>query len=156
MLNCWISVGTAGRPRRRLDFQRQNNRKPAWCHRTTVSGRTMPSTSRAFGNRWQTPTQNEPVDSQQWHPIWLAPTQHDDLLFEHEDFRKGQPAARGASHMSHLGLQRWEGMKPELRAFLIGLAIVGCGNVSSGPSRTWIKVKYPNAPVATRAIDGTF
>jgi hypothetical protein len=29
------------------------------------------------------PTQNEPVDSQKWHPIWLAPSQHDDLLFEH-------------------------------------------------------------------------
>ena len=53
-INCRISVGTAGRPRRRLDFQRQNNRKPARCHRTTVSGRTMASAPRAFGNRWQT------------------------------------------------------------------------------------------------------
>jgi hypothetical protein len=26
----------------------------------------------------------------------------------------------------------------------------------SGPSRTWIKVKNPNAPAATRAVDGTF
>jgi bifunctional non-homologous end joining protein LigD len=26
----------------------------------------------------------------------------------------------------------------------------------SGPSRTWIKVKNPNAPAATRALDGTF
>ena len=26
----------------------------------------------------------------------------------------------------------------------------------SGPSRTWVKVKNPNAPAATRAIDGTF
>src|SRR5262245_14751189 len=47
-INCRISVGTAGRPRRRLDFQRQNNWKPAWCHRTTVSGRTMASASRAL------------------------------------------------------------------------------------------------------------
>jgi hypothetical protein len=53
-INCRISVGTAGRPRPRLDFQRQNNRKPARCHRTTVSGRTMASASRAFGNRRQT------------------------------------------------------------------------------------------------------
>jgi hypothetical protein len=53
-INCRISVGTAGRPRRRLDFQRQNNRKPARCHRTTVSGRTMASASWAFGNRRQT------------------------------------------------------------------------------------------------------
>jgi hypothetical protein len=53
-INCRISVGTAERPRPRLDFQRQNNRKPARCHRTTVSGRTMASASRAFGNRRQT------------------------------------------------------------------------------------------------------
>ena len=53
-INCWISGGTPGRPRRRLDFQRQNNRKPVRCHRTTVSGRTMASAPRAFGNRWQT------------------------------------------------------------------------------------------------------
>jgi ATP-dependent DNA ligase len=26
----------------------------------------------------------------------------------------------------------------------------------SGPSRTWIKVKNPKSPAATRAIDGTF
>ena len=26
----------------------------------------------------------------------------------------------------------------------------------SGPSRTWIKVKNPMSPAATRAIDGTF
>jgi bifunctional non-homologous end joining protein LigD len=26
----------------------------------------------------------------------------------------------------------------------------------SGPSRTWIKVKNPNAPAATRTLDGTF
>ena len=51
--NCRISVGTAGRPKRRLDFQRQNNRKPARCQRTTVSGRTMASASWAFGNRRQ-------------------------------------------------------------------------------------------------------
>jgi hypothetical protein len=32
------------------------------------------------------PAQNDPVDSQKWHPNWLAPSQHDDLLFEHQDF----------------------------------------------------------------------
>ena len=43
---------------------------------------------RAAGFRKQVagPTQNDPVDSQKWHPIWLAPSQHDDLLFEHQDF----------------------------------------------------------------------
>src|SRR5262245_65722870 len=31
-----------------------------------------------------------------------------------------------------------------------------CAPYRSGPSRTWIKVKNPKAPAATRAIDGTF
>jgi hypothetical protein len=26
----------------------------------------------------------------------------------------------------------------------------------SGPSKTWLKIKNPNAPAATRAADGTF
>jgi bifunctional non-homologous end joining protein LigD len=26
----------------------------------------------------------------------------------------------------------------------------------SGPSKAWLKIKKPNAPAATRAIDGTF
>jgi ATP-dependent DNA ligase len=26
----------------------------------------------------------------------------------------------------------------------------------SGPSKTWIKIKNPKAPAATRVIDGTF
>jgi bifunctional non-homologous end joining protein LigD len=26
----------------------------------------------------------------------------------------------------------------------------------SGPSKTWIKVKNPKSPAATRAVDGTF
>jgi bifunctional non-homologous end joining protein LigD len=26
----------------------------------------------------------------------------------------------------------------------------------SGPSKTWVKVKNPKAPAATRAVDGTF
>src|SRR4029450_11267200 len=31
-----------------------------------------------------------------------------------------------------------------------------CAPYRSGPSKTWIKVKNPKAPAATRAIDGTF
>jgi ATP-dependent DNA ligase len=27
---------------------------------------------------------------------------------------------------------------------------------SGGPSKAWLKIKNPNAPAATRAIDGTF
>jgi ATP-dependent DNA ligase len=26
----------------------------------------------------------------------------------------------------------------------------------SGPSKAWLKIKNPNAPAATRAVDGTF
>jgi bifunctional non-homologous end joining protein LigD len=26
----------------------------------------------------------------------------------------------------------------------------------SGPLKTWLKIKNPNAPAATRAVDGTF
>jgi ATP-dependent DNA ligase len=26
----------------------------------------------------------------------------------------------------------------------------------SGPSKAWLKIKNPNAPAATRALDGTF
>ena len=53
-INWRISSGTAGRPGRRLDFQRQYDRKPARCQRITVSGRMMASASRAFGNNPQT------------------------------------------------------------------------------------------------------
>ena len=52
-INCRISVGTAGRPRQRLDFQRQNNRKPARCQRITVSGCTMASAAWALGTSRQ-------------------------------------------------------------------------------------------------------
>ena len=52
-INCRTSFGTAGRPRPRLDFQRQNNRKPARCHEPG-SGQTMASAPWAFGNRRQT------------------------------------------------------------------------------------------------------
>jgi hypothetical protein len=52
-ISCRISVGTAGRPRRRLDFQRQNNRKPARCHRRTVAGLTMARATLTFGRSRQ-------------------------------------------------------------------------------------------------------
>ena len=49
-ISCRISIGTAGRPGRRLDFQREYVRKLARRQRKTVSGRTMASVLRAFGN----------------------------------------------------------------------------------------------------------
>ena len=44
-----ISGGTLGLPARRLDFQRQKERKPARCHRIIVSGRTIVTASRTVG-----------------------------------------------------------------------------------------------------------
>src|SRR4051794_29889788 len=44
-----ISGGTLGLPARRRDFQRQKERKPARCHRITVSGSTIVSASKIRG-----------------------------------------------------------------------------------------------------------
>ena len=44
-----ISGVTLGLPARRLDFQRQKERKPARCHRITVSGPTIVMASRIRG-----------------------------------------------------------------------------------------------------------
>src|SRR5215813_6620838 len=43
-------------PPRRRDLQRQNDRNPARCQRTTVSGRTMASASTIPGTRRYIPT----------------------------------------------------------------------------------------------------
>jgi hypothetical protein len=32
----------------------------------------------------------------------------------------------------------------------------GRRTVKSGPSKAWLKIKNPNAPAATRAVDGNF
>ena len=53
-INWRISADTRGRPGRRLDFQRQYDRKPARCQRITVSGRIMASAPQVFGNNPQT------------------------------------------------------------------------------------------------------
>src|SRR6266404_6830832 len=50
-INLRTSSGTLGLPPRRLHFQRQNDRNPARCQRTTVSGRTMDSASTMPGTR---------------------------------------------------------------------------------------------------------
>src|SRR6516165_1189989 len=49
------SKGTVGRPRRRLDFQRQYDRNPARCQRITVSGRTIANALLTMGNNRQAP-----------------------------------------------------------------------------------------------------
>src|SRR6478735_7398536 len=44
------SASICGRPPRERDFQRQYRRKPARCHRTRVSGRTIVMALRIVGN----------------------------------------------------------------------------------------------------------
>ena len=51
-----ISSGTLGLPPRRLDFQRQNDRNPARCQRTMVSGRTTANASTMPGAKRYSPT----------------------------------------------------------------------------------------------------
>ena len=55
-INRRISSGTLDLPLRRPDFQCQNDRNPARCQRTTVSGRTMASASKTPGARRHNPT----------------------------------------------------------------------------------------------------
>jgi hypothetical protein len=55
-INLRISSGTLGLPPRCLNFQRQNDRNPARCQRTTVSGRTMASVFTMPGARQYSPT----------------------------------------------------------------------------------------------------
>src|SRR5512139_1146668 len=45
-----------------------------------------------FRKQLADPTQNHPIDSQKWHPIGPAPSQHDDLLPQHEDLGFHRPA----------------------------------------------------------------
>ena len=64
---------------------------------------------------------------------------------------------RGIQYVEHA-----EGHGDKLFAAACSLGIEGIVSKKldapyrSGPSKTWIKVKNPKAPAATRAIDGTF
>jgi bifunctional non-homologous end joining protein LigD len=59
-------------------------------------------------------------------------------------------------------VQHAEGHGDEMFAAVCQLGLEGIVSkkpdvpYKSGPSKTWIKVKNPKAPAATRAIDGTF
>jgi hypothetical protein len=50
-----MSTGSFGRPPGDLDFHRQYKRKPAWCHRITVSGLTIAKALSTFGARPYSP-----------------------------------------------------------------------------------------------------
>src|SRR3954454_17938803 len=76
------SASICGRPPRERDFQRQYRRKPARCHRTRVSGRTIVM---AFEDRWKPSIQ---LDEEQTitirEPDTAAhlPPQYDELMPE--------------------------------------------------------------------------
>ena len=53
------STAICGRPPRERDFQRQYRRKPARCHRTRVSGRTIVMALRIAGNHRYSRMKNE-------------------------------------------------------------------------------------------------
>jgi len=61
-----------------------------------------------------------------------------------------QRTRRGIQYVEHT-----EGDGREMFKAVCKLGLEGIIS-KSGPSRTWIKVKNPKAPAATRAIDGTF
>src|SRR5436190_22832988 len=82
-INWRISIDTAGRPGRRLDFQRQYDRKPARCQRSTVSGWMMASASRALGNNRQTQPRTSLSAAENTGRPALSPSQHNDLLPEY-------------------------------------------------------------------------
>jgi hypothetical protein len=53
------SISIRGRPPREFDFERQKRRKPARCQCTSVSGRTIVTTSRINGNHRYIWTRNQ-------------------------------------------------------------------------------------------------
>src|SRR5262245_15354943 len=76
---------------------------------------------------------------------------------ERKALRKLQRHGRGIQYVEHA---EGHGDRLFAAACKLGLERIVSKKVNapyrSGPSRTWIKVKNPKAPAATRAIDGTF
>jgi hypothetical protein len=98
---------------------------------------------------------------------WKIPR---DLLLSGEDIRQ-QPlnerktALKWVLRKSREGIQyveHAEGHGDKLFAAVCNLGLEGIVSkklnapYKSGPSKAWLKIKNPNAPAATRAIDGTF
>lgn len=91
-------------------------------------------------------------------------------MFEGEDLRRKpfaerKAALRKALQRTRRGIQyvaRTEGDGGELFEAVCKLGLEGIVSKKliapyrSDPSRTWVKIKNPKAPAATRAIDGTF
>jgi bifunctional non-homologous end joining protein LigD len=83
----------------------------------------------------------------------------------HWPFAKRKAALRKLLKVGRAGIQyveHAEGHGDRLFAATCNLGLEGIVSKKlnapyrSGPSKTWIKVKNPKAPAATRAIDGTF
>src|SRR6476661_6059696 len=93
-----------------------------------------------------------------------------DLLLSGEDIRRHplverKTALKWVLRKARVGIQyveHAEGHGHKLFAAVCNLGLEGIVSKKlnapyrSGPSRTWIKVKNPKSPAATRSIDGTF
>src|SRR5215468_8791352 len=75
-----MSAGTAGRPTRRRDFQRQYRRKRRRCQRTSVSG--LKTTAASLHGRAQPiePDEDQTICCAQPKPCWRGPLQDDQLM----------------------------------------------------------------------------
>jgi bifunctional non-homologous end joining protein LigD len=68
-----------------------------------------------------------------------------------------QRTRRGIQYVEHTEGEGVEMFKAVCKLGLEGIVSKKLGApYRSGPSKTWLKVKNPKAPAATRAIDGTF
>jgi hypothetical protein len=68
-----ISGGTVGRPPRRLDFQRQNDLNPMWCHSMTVSGFKIARAFRIVGANRLQPSKDQAVHGAEGLPLGQMP-----------------------------------------------------------------------------------
>jgi bifunctional non-homologous end joining protein LigD len=85
--------------------------------------------------------------------------------FRYEPFSERKAVLRKVLRRTKRGIQYVEHTEGDGREMFKAVCKLGLeGIVSkrldapyrSGPSKSWIKVKNPKAPAATRAIDGTF
>jgi bifunctional non-homologous end joining protein LigD len=85
--------------------------------------------------------------------------------FRHKPFVERKAALRKILKRTHRGIQyveHTEGDGGEMFKAVCKLGLEGIVSkkldapYKSGPSKAWLKIKNPNAPAATRAIDETF
>src|SRR5260370_3084680 len=82
-----ISAGILGRPPQERDFQRQYNRKPIRCHRTTVSGSTTEIALNTDGNKRLGQTKINRSPTVRFRLRRSMPTQDVQLMPENRDLR---------------------------------------------------------------------